>query len=238
MNLKELKELNETALISLKRYKQAQTEEKSTTNTDVMKDYYLAKHISGQMAKYSKVFDINAFDLANEVKSFLEEKTGDTYSFNIVLDKKERQEIKDEFGPKFIEVYDYFLVLEHKSKLFDDDLDKFTTTTTIPVAKCRSSKVSNNENTLAFDEQDAFDSFSRKTVNLLGCNPIYIPNYDNPEPCAVAKKFGMEDFLWDVVDRQIMKTKNQKLEEIKQEISSLEAKQSNISSGSVDFLSR
>ena len=235
MNLKELKELNETALISLNRYN-AEKEEKNTADNGSIKDYYTAKHISAQIEEYNKVFEINAAKLADEIKNFLEEKTGEEYSLNVVLDNKERREIADEFGNKFIETYDYFLVLEHKSKLFDDDMNKFTTTTTIPIAKNRSSIVSNNIGYLGFDESEALESFSRKNVNLLGSNPVYIPNYNNPAPCTVAKKFGMEDFLWDVVDRNVAQKKSKKIEEIKQEISSLEEKQKNTSSDSIEFL--
>ena len=54
MNLKELKELNETALISLNRYK-AEKEEKNTADNGSIKDYYTAKHISTQIEEYNKV---------------------------------------------------------------------------------------------------------------------------------------------------------------------------------------
>ena len=101
MNLKELKELNETALISLNRYK-AEKEEKNTADNGSIKDYYTAKHISAQIEEYNKVFEINATKLADEIKNFLEEKTGEKYSLNVVLDNKERREIADEFGNKFI----------------------------------------------------------------------------------------------------------------------------------------
>ena len=226
MNLNELKALNAQTIDMLNIYHEMQKNHGDAAAT--IKHYYLAKHNSTIIESYKKVFEINALEFAHEVNKFLKEKTGCEYFLDIALESQEKAEIKDEFGPKYIEKYNYTLVLKNKND--------FEAKKAIPVAKCQSSMVSNNEKVLHFDKTEAMKSFERTTVNLIGSNPIYIPNYERPAPCAVAEEFGMQDFLWEIVAKQIAKKKEAKIAKIKAEILNLEKQQDLIEQENVDYI--
>ena len=215
MNLKELRELNTTALNNLNEYRKVQEKGVllNSSNGDIIKKYYVAKHISAEIEAYNKVFEINAIELANEVKLFLKEKTGKDFVLDVALNKKERAQIKDEFGTKYIEKYNYSLVLKNEEKL-------------------------SNEDNLNFDKNEAMESFERKTVNLIGSNPIYIANYNNPTPSPIVQKYEMQDFLWEIVAKQVEKKKEAEISKIKDEISRLNNKQQEIAQEDVDYIIR
>ena len=196
MNLKELRELNTTALNNLNEYRKVKEKGVllNSSNGDIIKKYYVAKHISAEIEAYNKVFEINAIELANEVKLFLKEKTGKDFVLDVALNKKERAQIKDEFGTKYIEKYNYSLVLKNEEKL-DFNSDKLESFETVSIASNQSSAVDSNEDNLSFNKNEAMESFVRKTVNLIGSNPIYIANYNNPTPSPIVQKYEMQDFL-------------------------------------------
>ena len=240
MNLNELRELNTTALNNLIEYRKAQVAEtfSDAQNKDIIKHYYTAKHISTKIEAYNKVFEINAIELANEIEAFLKEKTGKDFVLDVVLNSKERAQLKDEYGPKFIEKYNYSLVLKNAESQFDFAPDKFESSEIIPVANNQCSLVDSNENNLRFDPKYAMESFARKTVNLIGFNPIYIANYNTPTPCPIAQKYDMQDFLWEIVAKQVEKKKEIETTNIKNEIARLKNKQKEIAQEDVDYLIR
>ena len=239
MNLKELRELNTTALNNLNEYRKVQEKGVllNSSNGDIIKKYYVAKHISAEIEAYNKVFEINAIELANEVKLFLKEKTGKDFVLDVALNKKERAQIKDEFGTKYIEKYNYSLVLKNEEKL-DFNSDKLEYFETVSIASNQSSAVDSNEDNLNFDKNEAMESFERKTVNLIGSNPIYIANYNNPTPSPIVQKYEMQDFLWEIVAKQVEKKKEAEISKIKDEISRLNNKQQEIAQEDVDYIIR
>ena len=227
MNLNELKALNDQTVNALKIYHEMQKAQ--SNQPDAIKNYYVAKHNSAIIESYNKVFEINALELAHEIQAYLKEKTGIEYFLDVVLDGKERAELNDEFGTKHIEKYNYSLVLKNSK-------NDFEVIKTIPVAKNQSSIVSSNTKDLYFDKTEAMQSFERKTVNLIGRNPIYIPNYNTPTPCAIATEYNMQDFLWEIVARQIAKKKEAEIDKIKAEIANLEKRQDTLAHEDVDYL--
>ena len=240
MNIKELRTLNDNALKNLDTYK-ALNAQKCLSNyfkengKDSIKYYYQAKKDSTTIDFYKQAFEINAIKLAIIIKEEIERTTGKNFYFDVVLDKSQQSEINDPFGNKFIEFYDYSLVLKEIANN-DNVLQKIDTIEIIPVAKNKSSIVSSNKEHLVFDKEEALKSFERKTVNLIGNNPIYIRNYNYPQTCQIAKKYNLEDYLWQIVEQEIETKKEQKNEEIKENIKKLNEKKKAISSNDIDFL--
>ena len=235
MNLKELKALNDITLTNIDTYNNLETQKalsnyNNENGQDLIKYYYQAKANSATIGFYKQVFEINAMKLANLIKEEIEKNTGKEYVLDVILDSTKESELKDDFGNKFIEFYEYSLVLKEKDNKLDNILsEKFALGTVIPVAKNKSSIVASNKSYLGFDKEEAMQSFERKTVNLIGNNPIYIRNFDHPLICEVAKKYNLEDYLWQIVEQEIETKKEQKNEEIKENIKKLNEKKKAIS---------
>lgn len=238
MNFKELKEQNDMILQNLDTYNKLKVQHyPNTNNENAIKCYYVAKSNSTIINHYKRAFDINAVKLANLIKDEIQKNTGKKFILDIVLDKTIQSELKDNFGDKYIEFYEYSLVLKEQDNKYDDlASEKFETNTIIPIAKNKSSIVTSDKSYLGFVKTDAFKSFERKTVNLIDNAQLYIRNFDRPEVCKVASKYNLEDYLWEIVEKEIELKKQEENKKLKDEIKSLNAKAKAISSNDIDYL--
>ncbi len=189
MDIKELRKMNDESVALMREYREIAMLPAKRERANIC--FTRSMYLLGEIVRYNDLLKINAMNLADAIRTQLEKETGDTFIPNIKLKDVKSEKKKDEFGLSELRTYSYSLELKNTQ-----------TGEVIEIANNSSSIMANNEKFFEFNEQEAYDSFKRKYVNLLHENDIRLPNANLPVASPVVEKYNLEDCIWSALEKE------------------------------------